>query len=568
VSQIVRTQIKETISDCLKLIKKKGWPKLPIDLDPPIGDFSIICFPASPQLKKKPQQIAKELASELNNLENVDSIIIERGYCNINLKWNNLASDLINEINKDTYGKNQNNKKKILIEHTSANATGPFHMGRARNPIIGDSIARLLRYFGHEVKTEYYVNDTGRQAATLAYGLEHYKPEKKGKKDHRLVNCYRLASEELKNNDNVRTLIYRDMELIEKGEKKTLLKIKKAAEEMLEGMKLSLKRLKTEADSYFHESDLITSGVIENVISRLKKSKLCGEEDGAYYLDLQSEGIAGRNQKFFFTRKNGMSLYTTRDIAYHLDKFTRCENALNILGEDHKLQGKLLGIALREMGHPEPKNLFYSFVNLPGGKMSTRAGRVVYLDDIMLQIVELAKEKLNGTSLNKANWKADIKETEKNDLAEEIGIGALRYNILKVQPEKGFTFNIEEALNLQGDSAPFAMYSHARISSIIKKYGKDIPHVKLKSPLKKSEIRLLRTLAKWPKKVEEASDNLTIHKIPNYIHTLASDFNQFYRDCPVINDENENFRINLVKSSQKILYQSLDILGIKAPDVM
>ena len=248
-----------------------------------------------------------------------------------------------------------------MIEHTSANATGPFHMGRARNPIIGDSIARLLTHYGYKVKTEYYVNDTGRQAATLAYGLKNFRPEVNGKKDHALVDCYRKASDELGKNKNVKDTIYKNMELIESGDKKTLKMVRRAAEEMMEGMKQSLKRLKAEADTYFHESDLIASGIVGEVINDLKKVKLCGEEDGAYYLDLEDEGVAGRNQKFFFTRENGLSLYTTRDIAYHLDKFKRCDNALNILGEDHKLQGKLLGISLRELGSKQPKNLFYSF---------------------------------------------------------------------------------------------------------------------------------------------------------------------------------------------------------------
>jgi len=358
------------------------------------------------------------------------------------------------------------------------------------------------------------------------------------------------------------------MELIEKGDKKALTYVKNAAEKMMKGMKRSLKRLNTEADVYFHESDLIASGDVEKVITNLKNSGICNEENGAFYLDLEEEGIAGRNQKFFFTRKNGLSLYTTRDIAYHLDKFSRCDTALNILGEDHKLQGKLLGIALRELKSQEPKNLFYSFVNLPGGKMSTRTGRVVYLDDIMDKIVDLSNKKLNSNSSDGENWNANIDNVQKQKLAEEIGIGALRYNILKVQAEKGFTFNIEEALNLQGDSAPFAMYSHARSTSIIKKYGKDLPNVELRVKLQESEIRLLRTLANWPKTVIGTAKNLTIHKIPNYVHKLASDFNQFYRDCPVIDHENEKFRINLVKCSQKILKESLQILGVSAPKVM
>ena len=567
-SRIVDVRTKEAVGDVLKLLEKKGWPELPIDIDPPIGDFAIICFPAAKTLKKEPSKIAEELANELKGLDSVASTFVEKGYCNINLKWDDFASKLVDEISNESYGKRKGKKEKILIEHTSANATGPFHMGRARNPIIGDSIARLLSYSGHDVKTEYYVNDTGRQAATLAYGIDNYKPEKEGKKDHRLVNCYRLASEELKNNDEIRKIIYRDMELIEKGDKKTLLKVREAAEQMLEGMKLSLQRLKVEADSYFHESNLIASGVVNEVIENLKQSKLCDEENGAYYLDLKAEGIAGRNQKFFFTRKNGLSLYTTRDIAYHLDKFNRCDTALNILGEDHKLQGRLLGIALRELKSKEPRNLFYSFVNLPGGKMSTRAGRVVYLDDIMEQIVELAKEKLGEDTTHRGRWKADIKEDQKEELAEEIGIGALRYNILKIQAEKGFTFNIEEALNLQGDSAPFVMYSHARTSSILRKYGKEMPEPKLNSTLEDSEIKLLRALSKWPRNIEKTASDLAIHNIPTYVHLLASDFNQFYRDCPVIEDENEDFRINLVHCSQKILRQGLAILGIKAPDRM
>jgi len=568
VSRIVSSQIEAAIKDCKKLIKNKDWPALPIDLNSPIGDFSIICFPASQKLKKDSEKIAQELALELNKLPTINSTSVEKGYCNINLKWNDFAVDFIKEMKKKKYAKKAGKLEKILVEHTSANATGPFHMGRARNPIIGDSIARLLRYLGHEVKTEYYVNDTGRQAATLAYGLNKYKPEGEGKEDHKLVGCYRKASEELKNDEDTRNLIYKNMELIEKGDKKTLTHVKNAAVKMMKGMKLSLKRLNTETDVYFHESDLIASGDVEKVITNLKNSGICNEENGAFYLDLEEEGIAGRNQKFFFTRKNGLSLYTTRDIAYHLDKFSRCDTALNILGEDHKLQGKLLGIALRELKSQEPKNLFYSFVNLPGGKMSTRTGRVVYLDDIMDKIVDLSNKKLNSNSSDGENWNANIDNVQKQKLAEEIGIGALRYNILKVQAEKGFTFNIEEALNLQGDSAPFAMYSHARSTSIIKKYGKDLPNVELRVKLQESEIRLLRTLANWPKTVIGTAKNLTIHKIPNYVHKLASDFNQFYRDCPVIDHENEKFRINLVKCSQKILKESLQILGVSAPKVM
>ncbi len=551
--------INEVIQSVTDIIESKGLPKLPIDRNPPLGDFAIICFPAAKTLKKNPNDIAQEIGEELEKNEWITSAKNEKGYCNVTIDWNLICLKFISELHEKNYGKGEIQQEKILIEHTSANPTGPFHMGRARNPIIGDSIARLLNYYGHDVHTEYYVNDTGRQAATLAYGIENYEGNLNGKVDHDLVECYRTASEELKNNPDIKKEIYHKMELIENGDKDALEEVKNAAKKMLEGMKLSLEMLGTEAGNYYHESDLIASGKVLEVIKSLKKSQLCKEEKGAYYLDLEKENIAGRNQKFFFTRENGLSLYTTRDIAYHIEKYKKYDRALNILGEDHKLQSKLLGIALRELDYKIPETLFYSFVNLPGGKMSTRAGRVVYLDNIMEQITNLAKEKLIDV---------DLSDKEKENLAEQIGIGSLRYNILKVQAEKGFTFNIEEALNLQGDSAPFAMYSHARASAIIRKYNKKIPKAEMTKRLEKSEIKLLRTLSKWPETVSKSVDSLAIHYIPNYIHTLSSNFNHFYRDCPVIGDLNEKFRINLVFCSKKILNDSLSILGINAPEKM
>ena len=558
-SQIVTDRIDEILKRISTITKKLGWPDLPINLKPPIGDFAIVCFPAAKILKKEPADIATEISTKIRDIKQIISAEPEKGYCNVIIDWNDIAIDVINEINDDSYAKTNGNIDRILIEHTSANPTGPFHMGRARNPIIGDSIGRLLQYNGHDVATEYYVNDTGRQAATLAFGLTDYKTKNENKIDHELVEAYRSASKLLEDDGNVRDNIYRKMEEIEGGNSETLKEVKGAAKRMLEGMKISLRRLGAEANTYYHESDLIANGKVEEVIESLKKSKICKEEDGAYYLDLENENIAGRNQKFFFTRKNGLSLYTTRDIAYHLYKFQKYDKSLNVLGEDHRLQSKLLGIALRELGSKEPISLFYSFVNLPGGKMSTRAGRVVYLDDIMEKIVKLAKDKLDET---------DLKKETKNTLAEDIGIGSLRYNILKVQAEKGFTFNIEDALNLQGDSAPFAMYSHARAASIIQNYSKDVPDIILNEKLSNSEIRLLRTLAKWSDTVQRAVSNLSIHYIPNYTHELASNFNQFYRDCPVIGNDNEQLRINLVATSKRILKTSLMILGVKAPDRM
>ncbi len=547
------------ISDINKIFKENNYPILPIDENPIQGDISIICFPGAQALKKSPQEVAKNVSEMIYDIELIKETFVVKAFCNIVLDWELLSEDIFADINLSEYGRGVSKANSILLEHTSANATGPFHMGRARNPIIGDSVSRLLKYYGYKVSTEYYVNDTGRQAATVAYGIKNFKGGDSNKQDHRLVECYRQASEALKSDENIKSKIYKKMELIESGDKEALMEVKEAAEMMLSGMKSSLKRLNAEADSYFHESDLILDGSVNVVIKSLKKSNICAEEKGAFYLNLEGKNIAGRNQKFFFTRNNGLSLYTTRDIAYHLNKFTRFNKALNILGEDHKLQSNLLNIALEELDSNKPDNLFYSFVNLPGGKMSTRAGRVVYLDDMMDQIVGASLERLK---------EVDMSDNQKRLLSEKIGIGSLRYNVLKVQPEKGFTFSIDDALSIQGDSAPFAMYSHARMSSILRKYGESIPDFKLESDLVESEIELIRTMARWPKTVESAVDKFAIHIIPNYVHQLSSKFNNFYRDCKVIGDTNEALRINLVNTSKRILFDALDILGIEAPDRM
>ncbi len=558
-SQTLKEAKHSLISNIKRVFKENDFPQLPIDEDPIQGDLSIICFPGAPVLKESPEKIATIVSNLVSDIALVKKVSVVKAFCNIDIDWDYLLLDIFKEISEKDYGRGFSKDESILVEHTSANATGPFHMGRARNPIIGDSISRLLKYNGYDVTTEYYVNDTGRQAATVAFGIKNFEEGNSEKQDHKLVECYRQASDALKSNEEIKNQIYQKMELIESGNKEALAEVKNAAEMMLSGMRSSLKRLNAEADSYFHESDLILDNSVNEVISSLKKSNICVEEQGAFYLDLGNKNIAGRNQKFFFTRNNGLSLYTTRDIAYHLNKFERFPKALNILGEDHKLQSTLLNIALDELESSKPDNLFYSFVNLPGGKMSTRAGRVVYLDDMMEKIVSASFERLKDVDMNLE---------QKNVLAEKIGIGSLRYNILKVQPEKGFTFSIDDALSIQGDSAPFAMYSHARMCSIIKKYGRNIPKMNVEIGLKRPEIELIRIMAKWPQVVELSATKLAIHKVPNYIHQLASQFNNFYRDCKVIGDVNESLRINLVFSAKKILFDALEIIGIAAPERM
>ncbi len=553
-----RAELKEII---IEELSKLNWPELPINSDPIEGDLSIICFPAAKKMNKAPEEVANELAEHLLKTTSIKKIEIVNGYCNITIDWINLMPKIIDELNTDDFGKGNKKNKKILIEHTSANATGPLHIGRARNPIIGDTMARLLDFSGYQVETEYYVNDMGRQACTLAYGIEKHPNKGEGKIDYQLVECYKKGTVDLEESKEAKKDIYDLMEECESGDVESLTKVNGASKKVLEGMKISLDRLGVTPRIFTYESELITSGAVQKVISLLQNSPLCNEEGGALYLDLEEKGIAGRNQKFFFTRKNGLSLYTTRDVAYHMNKFERCDEALNILGEDHKLQGKLLTIALQEISQPVPKSMFYSFVSLPGGKMSTRAGRVVYLDEMMDEAVLLAKREIEKR-------RKDIVGKSLEELSEKIGIGAIRYNIIRIQSDKGFKFKWEEALNFEGDSAPFVMYSHARASSILKKIKRENNEGVIPKELHLSELKLIRTLMKFPSIVAEATERMKPHKMPYYLQTLSSNFNKFYRDCPVVDAEYEWFRKELVISTKKVLFEGLEILGIDAPEIM
>ena len=271
-------------------------------------------------------------------------------------------------------------------------------------------------------------------------------------------------------------------------------------------------------------------------------------------------------EKFYFTRSDGKSLYATRDIAYHQWKFTNCDIAIIILGEDHKLESEYVRIGLELTGGKNvPENVFYAFVNLPEGRMSTREGKVVYIDDLADEAVDRA-----GTEVK--NRRDDLPDDEAKQIAELVGIGALRYNIIRVQAEKMMVFKWEEALNFEGDSAPFVQYAHARACSILRKREETkSTDVDLSLLTDDYELALVKTLAKFPNIVEECAEGRKAHPIASYAHELAAMFNQFYRDCPVLTAEPEGLkqaRLALVDCARYTLKNALELLGIMAPEAM
>ena len=547
-------------------------------------DLAVPCFTMSKAMRKAPQAIADELAAAIQPSGLISAVTSTNGYLNFNIDPTAMVKGVLDEIVErgSDFGTMPASGIRVNVEHTSTNPTGPIHVGRARNPIIGDTLARCLKKCGHEVTTEYYVNDVGKQVVVLTWGVNNVSDEdaeaereehartigqnekERDKTDHRLVANYRVANKKLETEESVRNEISDMLRRFEAGDHEVIDTVRHTAEIMLSGLKETLGNINVTLDRYTWESGYIADGSARDVVERLKKSDYAGEtEDGAWFVDLKDFGIQGKNTKFTFTRKDGTTLYTTRDLAYHLDKFTRADRVIDVLGEDQKLGSKQLCSALEILGNENmPEPLFYAFVSLPEGKMSTRKGVVVYLDDLIDESVARAYEETKSR-------RSDMPADRMREIAKIVGVGAVRYNIVRVQPEKQFVFKWEEALNFDGNSGPYLQYVHARACSMLRKAGEfthDTDPSKLTDPM---EIKLVKVLSRYEEVLRAAGNGKRVHMLPAYGHELAVAFNQFYAAVSVLDaGPRKDARLTLVECTKTVLADVLDCLGMGAPEEM
>jgi arginyl-tRNA synthetase len=537
------------------------------------GDFAFPCFPLAHLIKKSPNEIAKEIAIGIPTSKWITKVEAQGGYVNFFIDSTNLTAITLQSIlkNKETYGYLQKKKEKVIIEHTSANPNGPLHVGRARNPIIGDTLVRLYKAAGYDVESQFYLDDMGKQVAILAWGVHHLEqknipPMENTKADHQMVGYYQTANERMETDTTVAEQIGKLVKKLERGDHDTIEMIHSSYAPVLEGIKQSLERINIHIDSFVPESTFVYDKSVDRIIKELKQTTYCHEEDDAFYLDMEPFGIHGRNTKFFFLRRDGTTLYATRDIAYHQWKAQHADILINVLGEDHRLEAQQVKVALELLQTKIlPKVVFYAFVSLPGGKMSTRRGRVVYLDDLIDECIEHAYEEV------KKRRASELTESQMRNIAEQVGIGSLRYNIIKVQPEKDIVFTWEDALNFEGNAVPFIQYAHARACSILSKTNTNVHAFDPTLLAHSSERVLIKKLALFPLVIEEASNACKPHSIANYLFEVASVFNQFYRDCPVLSEENavlRSSRLALVRATEIVLKNALHLLGISAPAEM
>ncbi|UCE37756.1 MAG: arginine--tRNA ligase [Thermoplasmata archaeon] len=562
----------EVMTSLAKVLAGLGYDDVKITLDTPpenLGDIAFSCFSLAPLAKKTPQKIAEEIADKISFGEIIEKCESSGPYVNFHFNSKKLAEMTLKGVLElgDDYGCLPQVDRKIILEHTSANPTDKLHIGRARNPIIGDSLARILRKAGFTVETQYYVDDMGKQAVTLAYGIEIWD---KRPADDDSLGPYQYASKAVSENKEMETTRDDWLKKLEKGEPEITDKVRSAcARVMDEDIFLSLSRINVAVDKYVYESQFVLDGSVDKVIAGLKESQHCDEEEGAYFIDLMPFRERKEEGKFFFQRSDGTSLYATRDIAYHLWKYEHCDDAINILGEDHKLESEYVAVGLKIMGlEKAPEVIFYSFVSLPEGRMSTRKGKVVFVEDLIDEAIERAKAEVKKR-------REELSEEKVREIAEKVAIGAIRFNIARVQAEKKIVFKWEDALNFEGASAPFIQYSHARASSILRKAKEaGIEGYENYDPTLSehpSEISLVKEMASFPETVKECAERRSPHTMAAHAYACATIFNQFYRDCPVLACEDDalrKMRLALVDAGRIVLKNSLFCLGIEAPDEM
>jgi len=577
-------QFRESVADALRdALEARGLPTDDLGIEEPPEDVdavlaSSVAFRLAGDVGAPPPEVAADLAGDVDADAHrfLDRVEPTGPYLNFCPDESYFEGTL--EAGLDPgYGRLEDRDTSVVVEHTSANPTGPVHVGRARNPIIGDAVANLLDYAGYDVDRHYYVNDAGRQMAVFTWAYETFEesdlPEPaRDRAEYRMVRYYRKGNEYLETApeaavEAAEAEVKAILQGLEAGDEDVYERVGEVIDTVLGGMKECLGRLPAEFDEFVKETRFMRDGSTDDVVARLKDHERSVYEDDAWQLT-----FADIDKNLVFLRADDTSLYTTRDLAHHEWKFENYDRAVTVLGEDHKLQAEQLGAALELLGNDTDRlsNVIYSYVNLPEGKMSTRRGTGVQLDDLLDEAVSRAREEVESRLDDRLRGDG-LTGADVDRIARQVGVGAVRYDIVSKQPAKSITFEWDRALDFEAQSAPYVQYVHARCCGILGEAGDLEPVADPARLTTDAERDLLRTVARLTGVVEDAADDLEPHRVATYTRELADRFNGFYRECPVLgadDPETAAARLALVTASKHAMANALDVLGVEAPESM
>ena len=558
------------INAIIKCYDEVDAADLPTSVPPnlELGDIAVPMFALAKKQRQAPPKIAADLAEKIGSGDYIASVIATGPYVNFKLNRSRVGAELVNEIldRKTAWGSsNSGNGQKVLIEHTSINPNASPHVGRGRCAMIGDSITRLLRFEGYDVEVHYYVNDMGRQIGLLVLIAD----ELENLTFDQILDAYVKANQRAEEDTAFAEKGYALLAKIEEGDPETQKKFHAVTDLCLKGQLAVLNRLNVSYDMFDRESLYVNDKRLKKIEDALtEKGALFTDEDNRRVVDLSKLGYEPEEGRYFVLRRaNGSSMYGCRDLVYSVDKQERGA-AVNmmVLGEDHKLYAQQLSLILNAAGIPSPEVVYYAYILLKDGKMSTRQGKVVLLADFLDQAAALAKERV-------VEQFPDLDAPEHDAIAAQVAVSAIRFAVLRVRSNKNVTFDMESALSFQGDTGPYIQYSCARIRSILRKSDVPLPENAEDSfsITTDAEWALLLKLAQFPDVIADSAAQRTCSIIANYALELAHTFTTFYHDCPVLSSGDAAItkaRLLLCRATLQTLINALDILGIETPDRM
>ena len=517
---------------------------------------STIAFALAKERKQAPVKIAQDIVQDISErLMKELNIRAEATGPYINFHFEGtFCSDVLAAAVKPGYGSLSPKSQHVVLEHTSANPNGPLHVGHIRNTIIGDTLARCFRKAGYPVEVQYYVNDMGRQIAIVAWGIEkqHADMSALGKGDHLIADVYIEANKQLEADPSLNAEIDALMQMVEAGDPAIMPRFKGPVKKCLDGFKDTLLGLHAKHDRFVYESDFVRNGDTAKLLARVgHMAEAIHEETLA--LDLSSFGF---EKKYILRRSDGTSVYAARDIAFHIWKGHNFDRVIDILGADHKLIGKQLQATMELLGENGPEIVFFEFVSLPEGSMSTRRGKFISADELIEETRRRAMEEVTIR-------RPELDEQTRSDIARGVAAAAIRYDIVKTIPEKSTVFDWKEALDFEKQSGPYIQYAHARACSILEKAG-DYPYCFEVGG--ESETALVKHIARFPKVINQVVEELKPHLLAIYARELADLFGTFYQTEPVLKAQGSvrDRRLTLVDATRNTLKEALETLGIDA----